>query len=322
MNVLGDKGTLYLLDSVTGNLISSINKDTETDENGQIIVNYPDNIQSINIKVISPENVGKIEISTTKTIVKNNEQVLKNSDAINMNVLTSYVYNNQEVQIENIESNVELKETDTSFDFNINRTELSAMTTNSNVEFRIVLNSNNESNKLYENPVLRLKIPNKIENIKVNSINLLYEDEMKIESAKLLDNNILEIKLKGIQTKYKDEAIEGAIIIINADLTTNRKTTSSTEQFVLNLNNGKEQKQIQKDMNIVSYVGLVTVNRISDYGIEVVNNEGNKLGTLELAQKQKTVKVENEIINNEENQIDNIKILGTFPTKDAIDGNI
>ena len=84
--------------------------------------------------------------------------------------------------------------------------------------------------------MLKLELPKKIQNIKINSVKLLYEDEMKIQKA-TLDNNTIEITLNGEQTKYKEEAIDGAIIIIDADLTTSTKIPSSTEQVKLTYTN-------------------------------------------------------------------------------------
>ena len=199
------------------------------------------------------------------------------------------------------------------------------MTINENVEFRITLNSKNENNDLFKNPVLNLELPEKFENIQVNSIKLIYEDEMKIKSANLVGNTI-QIVFDGEQTKYKEQAIDGAIIIINANLSTSKKIASSSEQVKLTYTNAKAINYKAganvgldvKDINIVSYAGVVTTNQISEYGIDVVNNEGTKEAKLQVSTDTKNATVKKEIINNKGNKIANVKILGTFPTKDAI----
>ena len=130
-------------------------------------------------------------------------------------------------------------------------------------------------------------IKEKIENIKVNSISLIYEDELKIKSSKL-NGKTIEITFDGEQTKYKDEAIDGAVLLINADLTINKKATSSTEPVTMtytnanaiNYKNGANIGTEQQNINIVSYAGLVTTNQISDYGINVINNDGEKTAKL------------------------------------------
>ena len=108
---------------------------------------------------------------------------------------------------------------------------------------------------------------------------------MKIKSY-VIKNKTLEIVLDGEQTQYKGEAVDGAIIIVNANITVNMKNPSSKEQVKLtytnenavNYNGGEKLGTVQKDINIVSYAGIVSTNKILEYGIEVINNEGNKNG--------------------------------------------
>ncbi len=327
-NVLGENGSLTILDANSGNIIASVNKNTEANENGDIIITYPENVNTINIKIEKAEKIGKIEIETTRTIGTINKDTVKQANTINVNDTVSYVAEGIENQLGNNVSGIELKETETAADLQINRTELSAMTTNNNVEFRITLKSRDEINELFKNPVVRLELPAKIQNIKVNSINILYEDELKVKTAQLIDNTI-EIAMQGEQTKYKEEAIDGTTIIINANLTTDTKIASSTETVkltytndnVVNYSNGANIGTIEKNIDIVSYAGVVTTNQISEYGIDLVNNQGVVDGQLPVATDTKTVNIEKRIINNKGNKISNVKILGVFPTKEAIDSN-
>ena len=54
----------------------------------------------------------------------------------------------------------------------------------------------------------------------------------------------------------------------------------------------------QQNINIVSYAGLVTTNQISDYGINVINNDGEKTAKLQTSETEKNVTIEKNIINN------------------------
>ena len=56
----------------------------------------------------------------------------------------------KENNIYNVKSNIALNETETSVDLEINRTELSTMVTNKNVEFRITLKNKDENNELFK----------------------------------------------------------------------------------------------------------------------------------------------------------------------------
>ena len=326
--VLGENGRLIISNANTGAEIAVINKNTDADENGKINISYPENVDKVIVKVSEPENIGRIEIETTKSIEKINRDLVKQATAINGSCTVSYVSENKETELNTVESNINLLETETSADLQINRTELSAMTTNNNVEFRVTLKSREEKNELFKNPVVKIELPEKIKDIQVNSINLLYEDELKIKSAQL-NGNTIEITMQGEQTKYKEEAIDGATIIVNANLATDTKIASSTEQVkvtytnanAINYSNGANVGIVVQNIDIVSYAGVVTTNQVEEYGIDLVNNQGANAGELPVSTDTKTVNIQKRIINNKENKISNVKILGAFPTKDSIDSN-
>lgn len=318
--ILGEKGKIQIVDIGREDAIFEINKDTKANREGDIVLTYPENVQTIQIKVISPESNGRLEFETTKIIKDVNSTILEGQNKINMEYDLSYTSNNMGIGFAAKQSTIDLKETETSVNLEVNRNQLSAMFPNDNVEFRITLNSKEEKHKLFKNPVLKLQLPEKIENIEVNSIKLLYEDQLTIKSA-VLNNKTIEIVLEGEQTKYKEEAVEGAIILINANLKTIKRIPSSTEKIKLTYTNSGVRGNVEKNINIVSYAGVVTTNQISEYGIEIINNEGNEIGNLEFLQSTKNATVQKKIINNKENKISNVKILGTFPTKDAIASN-
>ena len=327
IDILGENGRITIVNADTNKQLAIIDAQTEVNENGDIIVEYKENVENIKMILTAPQKVEKIEIENTKIIVNANKNTTKAANEISLNVEGTYTSVDKENNIEEAESKIELKETETSAKLEINKTELSTMTTNQNVEFRVTLQSKEESNELFKNPVVRIQLPEKIENIKVNSISLIYEDELKIKSSKL-NGKTIEVTFDGEQTKYKDEAIDGAVLLINADLTINKKATSSTETVTMtytnanaiNYKNGANIGTEQQNINIVSYAGLVTTNQILDYGIDVINNDGEKTAKLQTSETEKNVTIEKNIINNNEDKISNVKILGTFPTKDAVSG--
>ena len=112
-------------------------------------------------------------------------------------------------------------------------------------------------------------------------------------------------------------------------MTTDTKIASSKESVVLtytnenaiNYENGKNVGTVSKDINIISYAGIVTTNQVSKFGIDVVNNQGNANGELKISSDRDEVVYQKRIINNKENKISNVRILGTFPTNKATDSN-
>ena len=94
--ILGETGRIIIYNADTGEVISTIDKNTEIDENGKIltieeaeeiaraiasdeevkrnnniVIEYPDNVSRIGIQIVNAEKSGKIELSNTKVIKDN-----------------------------------------------------------------------------------------------------------------------------------------------------------------------------------------------------------------------------------------------------------
>ena len=328
LELLGQDGNLKILDKNTKAVLAEINNQTEADNDQNIIISLPDKTTEVIVESTKPVKTGVLEISITKVIKQNNKKQVKNATEINYLLHTNYSIGNVENKIADSSAKIELKETQTNATLSISKTEFSTMRTNENVEVRVVLKSNSEQDELYKNPHVLVGLPEEFEKIEVTSIKLLNEEELKIKSAHLV-NKIIDIQLEGEQTQYKGQAVEGATILMTMNLTTNKKQKNVDKQIVLNYTNdnainyanGQKNGSMVTDVKIVSYAGVITTNGINEYGIEVINNEGTKNAKLELASDKKTATVRSEIMNNQETAISNVQILGTFPTKDAVNGN-
>lgn len=321
LNVLGNDGELIILNATNNTEIAKINNDSVADENGNIVITYAEGVQTIAIKASAPKNTGNINITTTKAIGKISEKVAKDAKEILTKLTATTLENTDTVTLPEIDSKIELQETETKAELQLNKTEFSTMSTN-NVEMRVILCSRDENNDLYKNPTIRIQLPATVEKVTLNSVQLIDEEELKVASCNMLDGNVLEIKLSGEQTNYKDLAIEGATLILNMNIDIDKKSPSTQEQIALTCVNGEKTVQSVANVNFVSYAGVVTINRVQNYGIETVNDQGNGEATLPINSKTATTsKVENEIINNEDNDITDVKLMGTFPTKNATNEN-
>ena len=69
------------------------------------------------------------------------------------------------------------------------------------------------------------------------------------------------------------------------------------------------------DISIVPPKDVTAINSIKDLGVETIGQEENEEITLERGKTSKSVEVGFEIINNNPENIENVSILGTFPTK-------
>ena len=328
LEILGQDGSLKIIDKNIKTVLADINKDSQSDENQNISVVLPDTTKEIIVETTKPVKSGILPIQTTKVIKANDISKIKSISEMQYFVHASYYIGDAENKISDSSSKIILKETQTTATLNINKTEFSAMRTNENVELRVTLNSNSEKDELYKDPHVVVTLPKEFENIDVTSIKLLNDDNLKITSAKLNGNSI-DIQIDGEQTEYKGEAIDGATILMTMNLTTNKKQKNADEKIVVDYTNkkvinyagGQNVGRIEGDIKIVSYAGVITTNGIKDYGIETINNDGSKDGKLALASEAKTTTVTSEVLNNQETVMSNVRILGSFPTKDALSEN-
>ena len=91
LDVLGDNGSIDILKE-NGEVLKRINKDTETDENGKIKVEYEDRTQNLIIQLKNIEKEGVIEVENARVIgptaVIDNNQVLTNIAIKGINTIT------------------------------------------------------------------------------------------------------------------------------------------------------------------------------------------------------------------------------------------
>ena len=308
IKVLGEQGTLRIL-GIDGTIIKEINKDSQTDENGNILVEYPEGVTAIKVETTTAVSTGTINLNNTKIIKQ---------DSNNRQTKSSYISIVEKVSEE--EAKISLKETSTVAKVQSNKTSLSTLTENNGVEITATLKTNSEENELYKNPNIKISLPSQVENITLNSVKLLYDDELTITSTNVINENgskVLDITLEGEQTKHNNGNVEGATIIINTNLDLNRKATNSDETLKMtytNQNTG-ESLETSQPIQIVSPRGMVTINSIEDYGMSVIGEEETKTSKLELSSVAKQSEVDIEVINNNEETVKNVKVMGDFPTK-------
>ena len=332
INVIGENGIATITNS-NGIVLENINKDTQSDENGNIVITYNEPQTGIVITTTELVSTGKIHMSNNKIIKQNDINSIKDSVEFRTVMQATNNINESEVAGSDILgiSKSELKDSITEAKLEVSRNDLSTVTENKNVDITAVLKSNSEQYDLYKNPTIDIELPEDVKDIKVNSINKIYGDEFEISAAKGMRNSriVISIKLSGEQTEYKNSEIEGTTIIINADLKLNNKATSKTDNFkmtytnekVNNYKDGKAQGEEIKEISVVSPKGLIATNDIENLGIETVGEESIVNKTLEKGKEAQTITVKSEIINNNDDNIEDVKILGNFGTDGTVEIN-
>ena len=317
IEVLGEEGKIVLKNQ-NDEVLAEITKDSESDENGNIVVTYENNqVLNIKLETTKPEEIGTLTIKNTKAIGANigyTREELKNLQFLEETVTANE--STATLKMELLETNSEIK-------LDVNKEQLSTVIENKDVQISLTLKSDSNNYDLYKNPTIRLELPADVEQLNVNSINKLYGDEFNVGKAyqEQVDGKFyINIELQGEQTEYKELALEGIKIVINANITLNKIATSKNDNIVVKVTNefASEAKEEIKEVSIVSPKELITSQNVQELGIETIGEEDVISTKVEKAAAEKTIKVESEIINNNDGKIKDVAILGSFGTDGKI----
>lgn len=318
--ILGQEGQIKIFNGET--LLGTIDKNTQPDENGNLVYNYTANYNTIRIETTKPVEEGIINIENNKAIAATSSYNYETQKIIR-NIETTLIGTsaNQEAQTQTAITNLE--ETTTKAHVEIGTPNLSTVVTNENVEIRAILEADDITDDLYKNPTVRIELPEEVENINVKSANVLFGDGFQISSIGIESNRILHIALAGEQTQYITDNNKGITVIINADINVRKTATTAEKQIIMNITNEKaislENEGVSATpLNIVAPKGVITLNSAKNTLTgEAGTSSGENKKEIELQRKAKEqiVQYTNTVINNNGGTIANLKILGTIPSK-------
>lgn len=319
MKVFGEEAKITIINK-NGDTITTLDKNTQTDENGNIVVDYGQGQEGIVLKTTSPISTGKLKLTHNKILKDNRNLNLKKSTNFStIAYVTDNLVSDREVEKDNQNVAVmELKEPKTEARLEINKDSLSTVITN-NVEMKVVLKTNNEAYDLYQNPIITIALPGDVEKIDLTKVEMLYEEELKIKSYRVEGKNII-VELEGMQTGYKTDMVEGANIIAYANITLNQKAASKDAQIQMNYTNKKASQTIENvvtPIKIIAPTEITAIYQVPELGIETIGQEENEVVTLPVGVEAKQVGSYMEIINNKQDAIHNVFILGTFSTANS-----
>lgn len=334
--IFGENGNLQISNE-NGILLATVDKNSKTDENGNIVVDYTGKEpKTIEIRTTQALKEGELSFYNTKTIKETDSKITRNASEISTKIAYNYEEETEEIEdkkvdpkeeiafvVNNekeIQTNIQLKDSVTEATLELNKDTLSTVIANQ-LEMKVTLKVNDEKYDLNKNPIIKIDLPNQVENININNISLLYEEELKIKKYYVEGRQII-LELEGEQKTYRENTVEGTNIIIDVTVDVNRKSIAKDEKIVMNYTNENvttyaegENGEKKVDISIVPPKDVTAINSIKDLGIETIGQEENEEISLERGKTSKKVEVGFEIINNNSNNIENVNILGTFPTK-------
>lgn len=329
--VFGENGEITILNEA-GTTLATINKDTEVKDNKIVVNLVPFNTNSITIKTSKPQAEGNVIFEITKALAKNIEystNQLKSFTQIKTSVTgTAKNADTDIVSTENTK-NIELKEPTQKASITTSNNRLSTIVKNENVEIKVTLENDSADDTMYTTPTIKIKFPANIETLAVKDWNVYFDDELEIDEDSIMSyengdgTKTLELKLKGTQTKYNNVAAKGATVVLTTDITLNTLTPTTNTQITAEITNGDSTvTNVATDVKYIAPSGVVTTNSMTGYNgdekIEVINGESQK-ALIPTKVEQKEVTFTMNVINNYENTLDHVVVLGRTPFKDNKD---
>ncbi len=233
INIFGEEGYLTIEDQ-DKNIIANINKDSESDEKGNIKIEFAEDIYNINIITSKPIATGILKIVHTKNI---REDKLKENEIREIKSIKEEIKVNE--YIANCE--IELKETKTEASMEIDHLSFKNSEENKDVKIEINFITNGEDKDLYKNPTFEITFPKQV--VAINAkYRMLYGNGLEITNGSIYEKNgkkVLRFELKGNQEKYPSQAVEETKIIIYSNVVISEKAENSEEEIKLNYTNEK-----------------------------------------------------------------------------------
>lgn len=300
--ILGNDGYIKLYND-DDKLIAIIDKNLETDENNNYVIKYDTEIKKLKIETSTIKTVGKIILENTKTIPAiEDETKVKDFKQIKTDVIETVINNEKEISTKQKEYTESLLEPTTQIETSISNKKLSTLVENENIDIMVVLKNSEIQCKLFKNPIIKIKLPEYIESMKLNNTTKnLFTDELNIKNT-IYDekNKTITIELEGNQTKYNDITVtEGTIITLNANITLNEKTPAIQDKIITTVIN---EEDIVNAETIVNYIIPNKDNEEETNTVESTKNE-----TTNNQEQNNTIKIENEEktepVNSEKNNI-------------------
>ena len=339
-DILGANGEIRILNE-ENRVLEVINNEIEAAEDGKYTYNYQEPVEKIKLQIINIEKEGIIEFNTTKiikgTLTQNVDLVKNRINVVGTKTTEKTILNeeNKEEKVDeittvyeenNLETVINIQNATQKISMDVNKKELTNNVQN-NMTITATLEKNTAANRLFENPTVIIELPEEVEKVILNDVQVLHDLELSKQEAVVETNaegkKVIRITLSGKQTQYtqQEDITKGTNILISATvmLKQNIQTKTSSIKMICNENVCEQEiKLIEKNQ-----VAKKTTSKTEAEGT-VVNQNGLKIATKVVAgdkilannetiYEQQIIKYEVKVTNTTENNIENVKIVGKVP---------
>ena len=316
----------------SGETSVTVNKESETDENGNIVITYEKPISEITVTTSKPKTTGIFEIENTKEITENTYTMAQLSEVKALktkNTVTGITNINsvEKTVVENSsESSIEVKDTVSKAEFTVNKDTLSTMTQNKNVVLGVKLITNGVQYDLYKNPTIKIQLPASVDSVVVNSVKSLYAEEFKVNSKYDNKSKVIELNLTGEQTTKPETEATQLYLQFDLDITLSKLASSKKDKIMMTYTNENATQYdneidgigtIEKEIEISAPSGLITMHNSSTYNIEGIKGISEEKQLVQISNEDagKEVSFNIALVNNIGKDAKNVRIFGKLPTK-------
>lgn len=345
--VLGLDGEISILDN-NQNLIATINKDTEFEQDGTVTINYENEPQAIIIKTSNIQNEGILNIENTK-VIKSSMLEINNSKIKTVGSLIGVrneTINETEEEIEvyskEYENKIDIKDSKTNVTLEVNNDQWTNKQQNE-ITFDVYTNANTINDNMLKNPKIKIELPSQVEKVILGNSSVVYANGLELQDPYLEKNEdgnlVIVANLVGEQTTYGQNNL-GLItdIKISATVILKKDIEGATENIQLvyanqyTLDGSTEVEEKSKQIKIENYKEEVlnvdeqtvmsnvvdtlktTSESLDGLKVEVVPVRGDTtLKDGDTVYEGEFIKYNIKVTNTSDKQIDNVKVVGTIP---------
>ncbi len=312
INILGEEGQIQVLDE-NDKIIYVINSATDTDENGDIRIEFGSNtlVRNIKFRTTTPKEIGVLQFTNIKHINPTINYDIAQIKSLRR-LVEKIIVNDSETVL-----STNLDEPKTTIGIETSKNQLDTMNEQNELEVNLTLKSNEPTEKLFTNPYIEIILPSQVENIElIEDIKLLYDEELHIANYQI-ENNVIRVYIEGQQTNYKDGIMEGAILNLKLNVKLNNKATDSEEKIQVKCMNDGEETLTESTMNIKAPEDVITVNAIEELNVETVGEANTEQVTVLPSDTNKSYRVKSQVIANKDNMKD-VTVVGDLPTNSNV----
>lgn len=317
IKILGENGTIAILNN--GEEIATISKDSNFEELYYGVDISDKSLNNISIKTSKPITEGNISIIVKKAI-KKDANFTANQISIFKKLKTNIIEKIEGVGEVNQTAEWNFEEPSQKANITLNKNSLSTVLKNENVEFNVTLENDTIDDVMFKNPTIKIDLPTNIENIEIKSCDIFFDEELQINDKYIQNNEdgtkSIIVILMGEQTKYNNVAAQGATIKINTDITLNRMTPTTNTQVKLTVDSNQNTTIATTELQYVAPTGIVTTNSVKGYDneSELITISGeSKEALIATNAEAKEVTYSMNVINNYQNTLDEVTVLGRTP---------